>query len=63
MNSNPSFSIVLGLRSVKAFEKFLLERYFSAVCNEGGGIILIGVETKNQILNATGMKFHNENSI
>lgn len=33
------------------------------MCNQGGGVILIGADKKDQILSAVGMKFKDAHSI
>lgn len=36
----------------------IFESYVNAVCNKRGGAIIIGVEKKNEILIAKGIKFN-----
>lgn len=50
------FPNVIGLRENES-EDFNLERYICAICNSGGGVIVIGAETKNSQIWATGVNF------
>ena len=56
-NSNPEFFCVVGLNAKKGFDSSILSRYINAVCNGGGGVIVIGAENTQGILKATGIRF------
>lgn len=47
VNNNPLLPVMVDLSEKRGFETLTLERHVNAVCNEGGGAIVIGLERKN----------------
>lgn len=62
-NRNPLFASIVDLGSKKTLDKLTLERHINAVCNEGGGVILIGADRKDGAITITGKRFANHQQI
>lgn len=61
-NWNASFPVLIGL-SEKESHEINLEKYICAVCNEGGGVIIIGVDRRGKSMVASGIAFKNSQSV
>jgi hypothetical protein len=59
MKSN--FSVLKGIISKKDLESVVLKKYFNAICNIGGGILLIGCRSVgiNSVV-VEGLAFENK---
>lgn len=40
---NANNSVVIKFRGITKYDKQLLSRLFNGICNEGGGIVIIGI--------------------
>ena len=58
-NNNPKFKVIGVVETAKIGELALIKRCINGVCNLGGGMLIIGVERKSEVLYATGIKYTN----
>jgi predicted HTH transcriptional regulator len=62
-NCNPYYSSVLDICPQSAFDKITVQRHVCALCNQGGGVILIGAQKIDNVLKAVGIKFQSISEI
>lgn len=62
-NANPMIPFFIELNSVNAFDNGVLERNLNAVCNKGGGVIIIGAVNKKGGLKAVGVRFNSQKDL
>lgn len=52
--------MLVELSPKKALDNKVLERYLNAMCNSGGGVIIIGAKKDGRKLKTIGIRFQNQ---
>lgn len=59
-NANQFIPILIELSPKKALDNKILERYLNAICNSGGGVIIIGAKKDGRQLKTIGIRFKSQ---